>query len=176
MLAQALAPYAANGLIVRLLNGGTHLLIGVREDPDDTLLATRAREAGFAMHALTRSRNRSPRRRGLLKGFTKIRNQAEAERLIAELIPPYRRERLEMNRIDPWLQIVSGLHGHIRFAPLPNRNPAVHGTRERCSPITHSMANASSIRRIEWQPTCTILVSRSDSTLGRYEDQTWRPA
>jgi hypothetical protein len=36
------------------------------------------------------------------------------------------------------------------------------------------MANASSISRIEWQTTCTILVSWSDSTLGRYVDQTWR--
>ena len=36
------------------------------------------------------------------------------------------------------------------------------------------MANALTISRIEWQTTCTILVSWSDSTLGRYEDQTWR--
>ncbi|WP_245253785.1 DUF3331 domain-containing protein [Paraburkholderia sp. LEh10] len=36
------------------------------------------------------------------------------------------------------------------------------------------MANASSIRRIEWRTSCTILVSWSDSTRGRYEDQTWR--
>jgi hypothetical protein len=40
--------------------------------------------------------------------------------------------------------------------------------------MSSAKANASSIRRIEWQTTRTVLVSWSDSTLGRYEDQTWR--
>ncbi|MBN3763750.1 DUF3331 domain-containing protein [Burkholderia sp. Ac-20365] len=74
-----------------------------------------------------------------------------------------------MNRIDPWLQIVSGLHGRSRFTAQQSLAPS-----ERCSPMTVAMANASSIRRIEWQTTCTILVSWSDSTLGHFEDQTWR--
>ncbi|MBN3752176.1 DUF3331 domain-containing protein [Paraburkholderia sp. Tr-20389] len=65
-----------------------------------------------------------------------------------------------MNRIDPWSQIVGRLHDRPRFVVQPNP--------------TAAMANASSIRRIEWQTTCTILVTWSDSTLGRFEDQTWR--
>lgn len=36
------------------------------------------------------------------------------------------------------------------------------------------MANILSIRRIERQTESTILVSWSDPTLGRYQDQTWR--
>ncbi|AUT75052.1 DUF3331 domain-containing protein [Paraburkholderia hospita] len=79
-----------------------------------------------------------------------------------------------MNRIDPWFQIVSGLHGRGRFAAQQNPASAGRGPRERCSPMITAMANASSIRRIEWQTTCTILVTWSDSTLGRFEDQTWR--
>ncbi|ACC74651.1 DUF3331 domain-containing protein [Paraburkholderia phymatum] len=65
-----------------------------------------------------------------------------------------------MSRVDPWSQIVTGLHDRPRF--VPQWDP------------TAAMANASSIRRIEWQTSCTILVSWSDSTLGRFEDQTWR--
>ena len=79
-----------------------------------------------------------------------------------------------MNRIDPWMQIVSGLHGRARFVAQPSPAPAARGPRERCGSMTTAMANAVSIRRIEWQTTCTILVSWSDSTLGRFEDQTWR--
>jgi GntR family transcriptional regulator / MocR family aminotransferase len=86
MLAQALAPYAADGFTVHLQDGGMHLLVDVREDLDDMLLASRARKAGFAVHALTAWRNGSPGRRGLLMGFTNVRNQAEAERLIADLV------------------------------------------------------------------------------------------
>ncbi|MGH8781294.1 DUF3331 domain-containing protein [Paraburkholderia sp.] len=36
------------------------------------------------------------------------------------------------------------------------------------------MANVSSITRIEWATPGTILISWSDSTLGRYQDQLWR--
>ena len=79
-----------------------------------------------------------------------------------------------MNRIDPWLQIVSALHGRALRAAQPDRAPAIRGLRERSQSLRTAMANASSIRRIEWQTTCTILVSWSDSTLGRFEDQTWR--
>jgi hypothetical protein len=79
-----------------------------------------------------------------------------------------------MNRIDPWMQIVSVLHGRARFVAQPDPAPAVRRPRERCRSMSAGMANASSIRRIEWQTTCTILVSWSDSTLGRIEDQTWR--
>jgi GntR family transcriptional regulator/MocR family aminotransferase len=86
MLAEALAPYAADGFTVHLQDGGMHLLVDVRDDLDDIVLATRAREAGFAVHALTAWRNGSPGRRGLLMGFTNIRNQAEAKRLVAELM------------------------------------------------------------------------------------------
>jgi hypothetical protein len=79
-----------------------------------------------------------------------------------------------MNKIDPWQRIVSGLHGCIRVTVQLSRTPEIDGSRERCNAMMSPIANASSIRRIEWQTSCTILVSWSDSTLGRYEDQTWR--
>jgi hypothetical protein len=79
-----------------------------------------------------------------------------------------------MNRIDPWMQIVGVLRGRARFVAQPDPSIAARGPRERCGSMSMAMANASSIRRIEWQTTCTILVSWSDSTLGRFEDQTWR--
>lgn len=85
MLADALAPYAADGFVVSLQDGGMHLLVDVRDDLDDVALACRAREAGFAVRALTTWRKGSPGRRGLLMGFTNIRSQAEAEHLVKAL-------------------------------------------------------------------------------------------
>ncbi|WP_109480475.1 DUF3331 domain-containing protein [Paraburkholderia sp. C35] len=79
-----------------------------------------------------------------------------------------------MSRIDPWSHIVSGLHERKAINAQPDSALAVRHARERNSPMPPAMANAASIRRIEWQTTCTILVSWSDSTLGRIEDQTWR--
>ena len=86
LLAEALAPYSAEGFVVHLQDGGMHLLVDVREDLDDVVLASRARKAGFAVHALTAWRNGSPGRRGLLLGFTNIRNRDEAEQQVAALI------------------------------------------------------------------------------------------
>ncbi|EEF24990.1 conserved hypothetical protein [Ricinus communis] len=63
-----------------------HLLVDVRDDLDDVVLASRARTAGFAVHALTTWRNGAPGRRGLLMGFTNVRDRAEADRLVADLI------------------------------------------------------------------------------------------
>jgi hypothetical protein len=78
-----------------------------------------------------------------------------------------------MKHIDPWSHTVKGLRGHpvdigraIRKASF-----ALHGLDDT-SPC--SMANVVSIRRIERQTESTILVSWSDPTLGRYQDQTWR--
>ncbi|MPW21969.1 aminotransferase class I/II-fold pyridoxal phosphate-dependent enzyme [Paraburkholderia sp. CNPSo 3157] len=85
MLAESLAPYAADGFVVHLQDGGMHLLVDVREDLDDVALASRARDAGFAVHALTTWRNGSPGRRGLLMGFTNISSQAQAQRLVTDL-------------------------------------------------------------------------------------------
>ncbi|SIT45966.1 Transcriptional regulator with HTH domain and aminotransferase domain [Paraburkholderia piptadeniae] len=85
MLAESLAPYAADGFVVHLQDGGMHLLVDVREDLDDVVLASRARDAGFAVRALTTWRNGSPGRRGLLMGFTNINSQAQAQRLVTEL-------------------------------------------------------------------------------------------
>jgi hypothetical protein len=87
-----------------------------------------------------------------------------------------------MKRIDPWMQIVSGLHERAPYAAQPDSMPVAQRSRKRrhamtgamTGTIARAMANASSIRRIEWQTTCTILVTWSDSTLGHYEDQTWR--
>jgi GntR family transcriptional regulator/MocR family aminotransferase len=86
MLADAFAPYAQDGLTVHLEGGGMHLLVDVREDLDDVGMARRAREAGFAVHALTAWRNGVPGRRGLLMGFTNVRDEAEARRLVADLV------------------------------------------------------------------------------------------
>ena len=79
-----------------------------------------------------------------------------------------------MNSIDPWTRIVGGLHDRSVTSAQPDSALAVRAAREHSATKTGAMANASSIRRIEWQTTCTILVSWSDSTLGRFEDQTWR--
>ncbi|AUT66064.1 DUF3331 domain-containing protein [Paraburkholderia terrae] len=54
------------------------------------------------------------------------------------------------------------------------QTPAKDCPPEGCKSMTSAMANSSSINRIEWQTTCTILVSWSDSRLGRYVEQTWR--
>ncbi|AMV48879.1 PLP-dependent aminotransferase family protein [Paraburkholderia caribensis] len=86
LLAEALAPYAAEGFVVHLQDGGMHLLVDVHDDLDDVVLASRARRAGFAVHALTTWRNGAPGRRGLLMGFTNVRDRAEADRLVADLI------------------------------------------------------------------------------------------
>jgi GntR family transcriptional regulator/MocR family aminotransferase len=86
MLAQAFAPYAPDGLTVHMEDGGMHLLVDVRDDLDDIAMARRARDAGFAVHALTAWRNGTPGRRGLLMGFTNIRDEAEARRLVADLV------------------------------------------------------------------------------------------
>jgi GntR family transcriptional regulator/MocR family aminotransferase len=86
MLAEALAPYASDGLILHLADGGMHLLVDVRDDLDDVALARRAQEAGFAVHALTAWRKGMPGRRGLLMGFTNIADQDEARRLVADLV------------------------------------------------------------------------------------------
>ncbi len=51
----------------------------------------------------------------------------------------------------------------------------VRDSREYRSRLSLSaMANVSSITRIEWATPGTILISWSDSTLGRYQDQLWR--
>ncbi|CAG9183311.1 HTH-type transcriptional regulatory protein GabR [Cupriavidus laharis] len=86
MLAQALAPYEQDGLTVCLQDGGMHLLVDVGDELDDLVMARRAREAGFAVHSLTAWRHGAPGRRGLLMGFTNLRSQDEADRLVAELM------------------------------------------------------------------------------------------
>ncbi|MGY2485241.1 MocR-like pyridoxine biosynthesis transcription factor PdxR [Cupriavidus sp. CP313] len=86
MLAEALAPYKTDGFTVCLQDGGMHLLVDVRDDLDDLAMARRAREAGFAVHSLTAWRYGAPGRRGLMMGFTNLRSQTEADRLVAELM------------------------------------------------------------------------------------------
>jgi len=70
-----------------------------------------------------------------------------------------------MNGSEPWSQIVGWLRGQA---------PDMRESRELCRPARAPVANASSIDRIERQTTSTILVSWSDSTFGRYQDQMWR--
>ncbi len=86
MLAEALAPYEADGFTVCLRDGGMHLLVDVRDDLDDMAMARRARAAGFAVHSLTAWRHGEPGRRGLMMGFTNLRSQAEATRLVEALM------------------------------------------------------------------------------------------
>jgi hypothetical protein len=78
-----------------------------------------------------------------------------------------------MNGIDPWSQIVKWLRGHPSGMECAIRRTA-HASRDFCNPPPCAIANFSSIRRIERQTESTILVSWSDPTLGRYQDQTWR--
>ncbi|MBN3763751.1 PLP-dependent aminotransferase family protein [Burkholderia sp. Ac-20365] len=89
LLADALAAYAEDGFVVHLQDGGMHLLVDVRDDLDDVELASRARKAGFAVHALTTWRNGAPGRRGILMGFTNVRDRSEAERLVARLVSAF---------------------------------------------------------------------------------------
>jgi len=66
------------------------------------------------------------------------------------------------------------LHSRAASEVDPVQKPVAQNLPQSRTSIKPAMANASSISRIEWQTTCTILVSWSDSTLGRYVDQTWR--
>jgi hypothetical protein len=78
------------------------------------------------------------------------------------------------NKIDPWLQVVNWLSER---APdtMCSSHKLSNASWLECNNIAPcNMMKASSISRIEWQTTSTILVSWSDSTLGRYQDQTWR--
>ena len=77
-------------------------------------------------------------------------------------------------RSDPWTQIVGDLHIPGVFTVDPVQAESSERPLEVCQSRTCAIANASSIRRIEWQTTCTILVSWSDSRYGRFVDQTWR--
>jgi hypothetical protein len=86
----------------------------------------------------------------------------------------YIEERFQMPNTDPWLQIVQVLQGHARFDAPKNSMPVPRRFHEPYRSMATAMANASSIRKIEWQTTCTILISWSDSTLGRFDEQTWR--
>ena len=78
-----------------------------------------------------------------------------------------------MNGIDPWSQIVKSLRGHPLDVERAIRK-AAYESREFDEPLRCAMANVSSIRRVERQTDSTLLVSWSDPTLGRYQDQAWQ--
>jgi hypothetical protein len=85
-----------------------------------------------------------------------------------------RRDRVnEMKRIDPWSHIIKGLRGHPADIGHAIRK-ASFASHDFDDPLPCAIANVVSIRRIERQTESTILVSWSDPTLGRYQDQTWR--
>ncbi|WP_460903606.1 DUF3331 domain-containing protein [Paraburkholderia jirisanensis] len=75
---------------------------------------------------------------------------------------------------DPWNAIVWGLveSGAAMFH--------VHRKGDGCSTGAHRASfqcvstSGLVVSRIEWQTDCTILVSWSDPTRGRYVDQIWR--
>ncbi|WP_332459752.1 DUF3331 domain-containing protein [Burkholderia ubonensis] len=90
-----------------------------------------------------------------------------------DTVRSYPGETFDMNRIDPWLQIVSGLDCCTHFATQLGRKTALCWARERCRSFTYVAAKSSPIRRIEWLTSRKILVSWSDSTVGRYEGQAW---
>ncbi|WP_133647768.1 DUF3331 domain-containing protein [Paraburkholderia flava] len=81
-----------------------------------------------------------------------------------------------MKRVDPWLQIMDCLRERESGSMgVHHRNQAIYDSRApRSRASWHAMANASSITHIEWVTPGTILISWSDSTLGRYHDQLWR--
>jgi hypothetical protein len=78
-----------------------------------------------------------------------------------------------MKSIDPWQHIVKRLCTHPSDIERAIRK-ASFASRDFDDPLPCAMANVVSIRRIERQTESTILVSWSDPTLGRYQDQTWR--
>ncbi|MFC0398749.1 DUF3331 domain-containing protein [Paraburkholderia rhizosphaerae] len=78
-----------------------------------------------------------------------------------------------MNVTDSWSQIVKGLRGHPSDIARTMRR-ANYAPCDLDDGLPPAMANVSSIRRIERQTGSTILVSWSDPTLGRYQDQAWR--
>ncbi|CAB3768907.1 DUF3331 domain-containing protein [Paraburkholderia humisilvae] len=78
-----------------------------------------------------------------------------------------------MNGIDRWSHIVKGLRGRAPEIAHAIRR-AAYASCDFDERPPFSMANVSTIRRIERQTESTLLVSWSDPTLGRYQDQTWR--
>ncbi|MBM5584959.1 DUF3331 domain-containing protein [Burkholderia pseudomallei] len=78
-----------------------------------------------------------------------------------------------MNRIDPWLQIISRLDCCTHFTAQFGQKTDLCWARERCKSLTYVVAKSSPIRRIEWLSSRKILVSWSDPTIGRYEGQAW---
>lgn len=75
--------------------------------------------------------------------------------------------RLKVCLNDPWLEILGELYGSGTALDRLTRNSARDG-------LPCNAQGGLVISRIEWQTSCTILVSWSDSTRGRYVDQTWR--
>ncbi|RDU96733.1 PLP-dependent aminotransferase family protein [Trinickia dinghuensis] len=86
MLATALQPYEDDGYVVRLQDGGMHLMLDVPAGSDDLAMARRAREAGFGVHSLTAWRSGRRGQRALLLGFTNIPDQTEANRQVTLLM------------------------------------------------------------------------------------------
>jgi GntR family transcriptional regulator/MocR family aminotransferase len=65
--------------------GGMHVTGHLTRGLDDRAIAARAAQAGLAVQALSNWYLQAPAQRGLLMGFTNIRDQSEAQRIAAQL-------------------------------------------------------------------------------------------
>ncbi|ARU03363.1 DNA-binding protein [Comamonas serinivorans] len=70
---------------IDLRPGGLHLLARLADGDSDMALAERARDAGLAVHPLSRWYMAAPPRQGLLMGFANIADEREALRLAGRL-------------------------------------------------------------------------------------------
>ncbi len=90
-LAEALMHQRALPLTVEMREGGMHLLARLPDGSDDLALQQCARQAGFALQALSAWSGGDRRQRGLLLSFTNVASAAQArrlcERLMAALAP-----------------------------------------------------------------------------------------
>jgi len=70
---------------IDLQPGGLHMLAKLGVHEDDVMLAERAREAGFAMHALSRWYINAKQQQGLLMGFANVLDDRHAMQLALKL-------------------------------------------------------------------------------------------
>ena len=79
-----------------------------------------------------------------------------------------------MENLDPWLQVVSSLSEKLSITTRLSQQLAQSHRQNLGNGEQFVSRKNTPINHIEWQTSCTILVSWSDSTLGRFQDQTWR--
>jgi hypothetical protein len=81
---------------------------------------------------------------------------------------------MKMNGTDRWSQIVGGLRAVASKRLSARRQSLAYELRERDAAALHTAPHAPFIVSVERRTTSTIVVSWSDATRGRYQDQVWR--